>query len=116
MPPLWDARAQTRTWDARPTVTDVERAARALATAERPVVVAGNGVHAAKAYDPLREVAEAYGCIVTTSYLGKSTFPETDQLAGGVLGSFGHEGARPRRRGSRPSRGRCSRRPHLPGG
>jgi acetolactate synthase-1/2/3 large subunit len=93
VPPLWDAREQARTWDARPTDDDVEEAARALAGAERPTIVAGNGVHAAGAYDPLRAVAEAYDCVVTTSYLGKSTFPETDPLAGGVIGSFGHEGA-----------------------
>ncbi|WP_339102689.1 thiamine pyrophosphate-binding protein [Haloterrigena salinisoli] len=92
-PPAWDASEQTRTWDAAPTASDVAAAAEALEAAERPVIVAGNGVHAAQAYDELAAVAEAYDCVVVTSYLGKSTYPETDDRAAGVMGSFGHEGA-----------------------
>ncbi|WP_049921287.1 thiamine pyrophosphate-binding protein [Halopiger djelfimassiliensis] len=92
-PPAWNARAQTRTWDARPTAEDTVAAAEALEEADRPVIVAGNGVHAAKAYDELASVAETYDCAVATSYLGKSTYPETDDRAVGVMGSFGHEGA-----------------------
>jgi len=93
VPPVWESDAQARTWEARPDIADVEAAADALATAERPVIIAGNGVHAADAYAELRDLAVAAGAIVTTSYLGKSTFPETHDLAGGVIGSFGHEGA-----------------------
>jgi acetolactate synthase-1/2/3 large subunit len=93
VPPVWDADEQVRNWTARPDAGDVEAAAEALAGARRPVVVAGNGVHAAGAYGELRTVAEALDAVVTTSYLGKSTFPETHDLAGGVIGSFGHEGA-----------------------
>jgi acetolactate synthase-1/2/3 large subunit len=93
IPPVWDDREQTRTWESRPTAEDVAAASEALSDAERPVIVAGNGVHAADAYDELREAAEAYDAAVATSYLGKSTFPETHPLAAGVIGSFGHEGA-----------------------
>ncbi|WP_255191409.1 thiamine pyrophosphate-binding protein [Natronobeatus ordinarius] len=92
-PPTWDAREQTRTWDAAPTSEDVAAAVEALEAADRPVIVSGNGVHAAQAYDELAAVAEAYDCVVATSYLGKSTYPETDERAAGVIGSFGHEGA-----------------------
>ena len=92
-PPLWDDEAQTRTWDARPVEGDVVRAVEALAEAERPVVLAGNGVHAANAYDELEGVAEAADAAVVTSYLGKSTIAETHDRAAGVVGSFGHEGA-----------------------
>ncbi|ELY96045.1 thiamine pyrophosphate-binding protein [Natrialba taiwanensis] len=92
-PATWDARTQTRTWDAAPTATDVAAAVAALEAAERPVIIAGNGVHAAQAYDELAAVADAYDCAVVTSYLGKSTYPETDDRAAGVIGSFGHEGA-----------------------
>ena len=108
-PPVWPAPDQARTWTARPTAADVDAAARALADAERPVVVAGNGVHASAAravssagadgddppaaYDALVRVAEAYGAAVVTSYLGKSTVAETHELAAGVVGAFGHEGA-----------------------
>lgn len=93
VPPTWDASAQTRTWDAAPTEPDVAAAVEALEAAERPVIVAGNGVHAAQAYDELEATAEAYDCAIVTSYLGKSTIPETHERAAGVMGSFGHEGA-----------------------
>jgi len=92
-PPLWDAGELSRTWRSRPTDDQVAKAARALAEADRPVIISGNGVHAAGAYEALADVAEAYGIVVTTSYLGKSTIPETHPLAAGVIGSFGHEGA-----------------------
>ncbi|MFC4451775.1 thiamine pyrophosphate-binding protein [Halorussus aquaticus] len=93
IPPVWNADEQVRNWDAAPTDEDVEQAAEALTEAERPVIIAGNGVHAAQAYDELQAVADAYDAVVVTSYLGKSTIPETHDLAGGVIGSFGHEGA-----------------------
>ncbi len=92
-PPAWDARAQTRTWNATPTAEEVVAATDALESADRPVIIAGNGVHAAQAYDELAMVADAYDCAVVTSYLGKSTYPETSERAAGVMGSFGHEGA-----------------------
>ncbi|MFC7072659.1 thiamine pyrophosphate-binding protein [Halovenus rubra] len=93
VPTTWDSVEQTRTWDSAPTTPDVEAAVDALETAERPVIIAGNGVHAAQAYDELAAVADAYDCAVATSYLGKSTYPETDERALGVIGSFAHEGA-----------------------
>jgi len=93
IPPLWSAREQARTWQARPTAQDVAAAAEALADSERPVVIAGNGVHAAGAYADLERVAETYDAAVVTSYLGKSTIAETHPRAGGVIGSFGHQGA-----------------------
>ncbi|PSQ24565.1 acetolactate synthase [Halobacteriales archaeon QS_8_65_32] len=92
-PPLWDPVDQTRTWQARPTDRDVSAAAEALAESERPVVVAGNGIHAANAYDALESVAETYDAAVVTSYLGKSSIPEIHPRAGGVIGAFGHQGA-----------------------
>ena len=93
LPPLWDDRAQTRTWSARPTATDTVAAVELLADADRPVVVAGNGVHAARAHAELERVAEALDAVVVTSYLGKSTIAETHDRAAGVIGAFGHEGA-----------------------
>ena len=92
-PPAWDASEQAQTWDTAPTEEDIAVAVDALEAAERPVIVAGNGVHAAQAYDELAAVARAYDCAVATSYLGKSTYPETAERAVGVMGSFGHEGA-----------------------
>lgn len=93
IPPLWNAAEQAKTWEARPTAIDVEDATVALAEANRPVIIAGNGVHASGAYDELETVAETYDCPVVTSYLGKSTLGETHRRAAGVIGAFGHEGA-----------------------
>lgn len=93
VPPLWDSIDQTRTWNAAPTERDLDEAATLFGEADRPVIIAGNGVHAAQAYEELQTTAETYGAAVVTSYLGKSTIPETHDLAGGVIGAFGHEGA-----------------------
>lgn len=93
IPPVWDAEEQTQNWKPQARSEDVATAADALSDAERPVIIAGNGIHAASAYGELQDVAETYGCVVATSYLGKSTFPETHSLAAGVIGAFGHEGA-----------------------
>ncbi|MBI2015767.1 MAG: hypothetical protein HYS77_09570, partial [Candidatus Rokubacteria bacterium] len=65
---------------------DVTRVAEALVAAERPVIYAGQGVHYARAWQALRELAELLEAPVTTSLQGKSAFPETHPLA---LGSGG---------------------------
>lgn len=64
----------------------VEEAAEVLSKAERPVIYAGQGVHYAKAWDELRQLAESWHIPVTTSLEGKSAFPEDHPLA---LGSGG---------------------------
>ncbi len=64
-------------------VTDV---ARVLVEAQRPVIYAGQGVHYAKAWGALRELAELLEAPVTTSLQGKSAFPENHPLS---LGSGG---------------------------
>ena len=64
----------------------VASVASVLASAERPVIYAGQGVHYAKAWDELKELAETWGIPVTTSLEGKSAFPETHPLS---LGSGG---------------------------
>ena len=69
-----------------PDPKDVAEAARVLLAAERPVIYAGQGVHYAKAWPALRELAELLECPVTTSLEGKSAFPENHPLS---LGSGG---------------------------
>jgi acetolactate synthase-1/2/3 large subunit len=58
-----------------------------LATADRPVIYAGQGVHYSKAWPELLQLAELLNAPVTTSIAGKSAFPETHPLA---LGAGGH--------------------------
>jgi acetolactate synthase-1/2/3 large subunit len=93
IPQLWEPAEQTRNWRSRPVEADMDAAVSALETADRPVILAGNGVHASGAHEELVAAAETYDCVVTTSFLGKSTIAETHDLAGGVIGTFGQEGA-----------------------
>ena len=67
----------------------IAAAAERILAAERPVIVAGNGVRIAQAYEPLRELAEAAGLPVATTAAGKGCFAETHKLALGVFGTFG---------------------------
>jgi acetolactate synthase-1/2/3 large subunit len=60
--------------------------AAALVAAERPLICAGQGVHYAKAWKQLRELAELLQAPVMTTLPGKSAFPESHPLA---LGSGG---------------------------
>jgi acetolactate synthase-1/2/3 large subunit len=64
----------------------VSEVARVLVEATRPVIYAGQGVHYARAWQPLRELAEILEAPVATSLQGKSAFPENHPLS---LGSGG---------------------------
>jgi thiamine pyrophosphate-dependent acetolactate synthase large subunit-like protein len=69
-----------------PDVADVRRAAAALVEAKNPLIYAGQGIHWARAWQPLRRLAELLQAPVCTSLAGKSSFPEDHPLA---LGSGG---------------------------
>lgn len=71
----------------------VEGALRLLATAQKPILIAGNGVRIAGARAELRALAEYLGTPVATTASGKGVFPETHPLALGVFGTFGLEAA-----------------------
>ncbi len=73
----------------RPDADAVERAARLLAGAKRPVIVAGGGVIGAEATDELRAVAERLGAPVVTTWNGKGAIDETHPLAGQTIGDTG---------------------------
>ena len=73
----------------RPDATNVERAARMLAEAKRPVIVAGGGVITADASDALRALAERIGAPVVTTWNGKGAIDETHPLAGQTIGDTG---------------------------
>lgn len=78
-----------------PDPADITKAARELASAERPVIYAGQGVHWAKAWPELRALAETWNIPVTTSIEGKSAFAEDHPLS---LGSGGRANPRPVKR------------------
>src|SRR3989440_427855 len=70
----------------RPGPRSVRVIAAALVAAQRPVVLAGQGVHYAKASKQLQQLAELLEAPVMTTLPGKSAFPENHPLA---LGSGG---------------------------
>ena len=71
----------------------VAAAVEALLGAAKPVIIAGNGVRIAQAYDALAALAEAAGAPVVTTAAGKGVFPEIHPLALGVFGTFGTSAA-----------------------
>ena len=78
-----------------PDPSDVKEAAALLAGADHPVIYAGQGIHYAKAWKELKELAEQWNIPVTTSIEGKSAFPEDHPLS---LGSGGRANSRPVKR------------------
>jgi acetolactate synthase-1/2/3 large subunit len=73
----------------RPDRDMVERAARLLAGARRPVIVAGGGVISAEATAELRSLAERLGAPVVTTWNGKGAIDEMHPLAGQTIGDTG---------------------------
>ena len=67
----------------------VEKAAQALLSARRPLVLCGGGVITAGATDELRRLAEALDCPVATTISGKGSIVESHPLAVGVVGANG---------------------------
>jgi thiamine pyrophosphate-dependent acetolactate synthase large subunit-like protein len=74
-----------------PDPASIAEVAEVLARAAKPVIYAGQGVHYAKAWGELKELAEDWNIPVTTSIEGKSAFPENHPLS---LGSGGRANPR----------------------
>ncbi|HXX19990.1 MAG TPA: thiamine pyrophosphate-requiring protein [Candidatus Acidoferrum sp.] len=70
-----------------PDIAEVRRAAAALVEAKSPVIYAGQGIHWARAWEPLKKLAELLGAPVATSLQGKSAFPEDHPLSLGAGGN-----------------------------
>ena len=88
-PTLWSTRDLLASNALPVDATALDTAARVLAGARRPVIIAGGGVRVAGAYDDLSRVARALGAPVATTAGGKGVYAETDDWALGVLGNFG---------------------------
>ncbi|MBI3979900.1 MAG: biosynthetic-type acetolactate synthase large subunit [Chloroflexi bacterium] len=65
------------------------RAVELICQAERPLIIAGRGIHIAGAWEELRRLAERCDLPVTTTLLGISAFPESHPLSLGMLGMHG---------------------------
>jgi acetolactate synthase-1/2/3 large subunit len=71
---------------ARPAADDIERAARLLRAARRPVIVAGGGAIGAAASGEVTTLAERLGAPVVTTWMGKGAIDETHELAAQTIG------------------------------
>jgi len=67
----------------------VQRAAQAIADAKRPVVLAGHGVHVARAWEELRCFAERINAPVVSTLLGLSALSADHPLCLGMAGMHG---------------------------
>jgi acetolactate synthase I/II/III large subunit len=72
----------------RPDPADVERAAKLLAAAERPMLLAGGGVHISEAYGALQALASAHGIPVAHTMSGKGAIACNDALSAGLFGRY----------------------------
>ncbi len=70
-------------------VAQIKKAAKLIAEANRPVILAGHGVIFSGAYDELRELAEKAQVPVITTLLGISSFPDDHVLCVGMPGMHG---------------------------
>jgi len=75
----------------RPTAQEskIQEAVRLLGSAERPVIVCGQGVHWSQAWDEVQTLAELLDIPVGTTISGKGSIPETHPLSIGVTGARG---------------------------
>ncbi len=87
----WPERVELRGYRPRlyPDPAEVAAAAELIAQSERPLILAGHGVHIAQAYEELRELAEKADLPVITTLLGISGFPGTHPLYMGMPGMHG---------------------------
>ncbi len=79
-------RAQARRF--RPDGADLARAAALLAEADRPLILAGGGVHISEAYDALLALAEGQGIPVAHTMSGKGAIACTHPLSAGLFGRY----------------------------
>ncbi len=72
----------------RPDAAELDRAAALLAKAERPVILAGGGVHLSGAQEVLTDFAETLSIPVAHSLSGKGAIPCTHPLSLGLFGRY----------------------------
>ena len=71
-------------------LTRLDEAAKLIRHAERPLLIAGNGVNLSRAFEPLRAFCEKLGVPGATSLLGKGALPGNHPNFIGMLGMHGN--------------------------
>src|SRR6267142_1559535 len=72
----------------RPDRADIERAARLIAAAKRPLLLVGGGIHLSQGYAALQALAEAQSIPVAHTMSGKGGIPCTHPLNVGLFGRY----------------------------
>jgi acetolactate synthase-1/2/3 large subunit len=72
----------------RPDLEDVKIVAKALAQAQRPVIIAGGGVLISQAWEEVIQLAEVMMIPVATTLDGRGTIPDKHPLSIGVVGRY----------------------------
>lgn len=72
----------------RPAAPDVERAVALIATAKRPVLLVGGGVHLSQAYGALEAFATAHAIPVAHTLSGKGAMACSHPLSAGLFGRY----------------------------
>jgi acetolactate synthase-1/2/3 large subunit len=93
VPRLYRARGYLDVAPPAPDPDDVAFVLETLRSAERPVIIAGNGVRVGGACEQLADVAQLLDVPVVTTAAGKGVVDERAPYAGGVIGAFGRSAA-----------------------
>jgi acetolactate synthase-1/2/3 large subunit len=72
----------------RPDPAEVVSAAALIAKAERPLILAGGGIHISEAYGALQAMAEAYNIPVAHTMSGKGSIACSHALSAGLFGRY----------------------------
>lgn len=72
----------------RPAASDVEKAAALIATAQRPLLLVGGGIHLSGACGALAALAEAHNIPVAHTMSGKGAIACTHPLSAGLFGRY----------------------------
>ena len=72
----------------RPAADDVEKAVALLAKAERPLILAGGGIHISEAHAELAALAAAFNIPVAHTMTGKGAVACTHPLSAGIFGRY----------------------------
>src|SRR5436309_11664002 len=83
-----DATLKAQARRTRPDPHELERAAKIISKAERPLLLVGGGIHISQGYDALLALAEGFGIPVAHTMSGKGAIPCTHPLSAGLFGRY----------------------------